>query len=722
MASAFNSGEPAVVIPMHDEQIAKLDGSQIAGHSTQSLQPLEHWDPVPLPGANPAIAATLRMGWGETYDSSAVAVLEAPTFEVLFEKICANPSTPDAHGPYICAPMTHGLRKAENAESTRILMLDFDELTAEEGTRLEQGIDELKVSAITWTTRKSTPEKPRIRVMVELSAPVTKDEYAVVHARFVSEVRSKAACEIKVDSTSAQPFQPQLVPLATSAIKKFFGADRVPFDVAAATEAKQSITALPAGSNLPLAQGIGALPNDPLVAAALKKGLCPKLVKPGTIGVTCPWAHEHTGESSKSSSAVLLPHYEGREGYGYKCLHAHCAGRGIKEFRKYVRISQSGSKALKFSLTPIPEKWLAESLPPKEFVLEGWIPRGTVGLLVAEGGTGKTMLTIRAAMAVAGGRDLFGIPTRHGKAVLLALEDPEDVLRRRVKGIYDAEAIEFISPMSAAHLFSADYAMYGKNLVERLICKSLVGSELHLVQTGAEGAEQSDQVGGLIAMLKDIGHVELLVLDPLSRLHGLEENDSSVGTALINAAERIAQEVGCAVLITHHTGKGNSRERLTDAYSARGSSALADAARTVLRLITAEAGSDGKYSNISTEDIENGRILNLVHAKSNYGPRVPTLWLKKADTGITRFEPTPTNAFHAMWEKFMTWWIENMSPKPVFKNGLIDRRTEIWGIATTKQQVATFIQRGIDDSKLKPAGSGGAKNPSSQALLPVIAG
>jgi hypothetical protein len=402
-------------------------------------------------------------------------------------------------------------------------------------------------------------------------------------------------------------------------------------------------------------------------------------------------------------------------------MHAHCTGRGIKDFKEHLGISKSGGKSVGLSLQPIPCEWLEVALPPKEFLWGEWIPRGTVGLLIAEGGTGKTMVSLRLGMAVAGGHDLFGIPTRHGIAVILGLEDPEDVLRRRVKNIYDAD--EHIGSDGGLLSYGPPGVSdvgYDKNLTKRLICKSLVGRELHLLRTGPEGAEQSDQVESLISELKSLGQIELLILDPLSRLHGLEENDNSVGTALINAAERIAQEVGCSVLITHHTGKGNARDRTTDAYSARGSSALPDAARTVLRLITADEGAAGQYSNITPEEIENGQILNLMHAKSNYGPRAQKIWLRKDEGGITRFEPTAGNEFHSMWEKFMVWWIKNMASKPVFKSGLSERRAEIWGAAITKMQVAYFVQRGIDEGRFKLQGSAGAKNPSSQALLPVV--
>ena len=660
-----------------------------------------------------------RIGWGETVHSHNVENIEAPTFEALFAKISVKPSSVHKVGPYVCAPMQSGIRNKANSRPTNLLLLDFDHLTAVEGVSLCGAVESLGVSAISWTTASSKPENPKLRLMVELSSHVERDHYAVVCDAFITELKCVAGCDLKIDPRSRQPEQPMFVPLAGSTIKKFVGPDKAAYDIATAVPTH---AAKPPASKPGIAtaqQESGKLPNDPVVVAAQENGLHPEWIKPGTVGLQCPWKHEHTSESSNSSSALLLPHYEGREGYGYRCLHAHCAHRGIKDLREFLGLSESLVTELKLSLKPISGEWLDVPLPPTEFVLDGWLPRSTVGLLVAEGGTGKTMLALRLAMAVAGGRDLFGIPTRQGKAVLLGLEDPEDVLRRRTKSIYDAEAEEFDAAKGSAHLYGPSYVTYGNNLRQRFICRSLVGSELHLVRTGSGGVEQGEWIERLTDALKDVGQVELLVLDPLSRLHGLEENDSSVGTALINAAERIAQEIGCAVLITHHTGKDNSRKRATDSYAARGTSALADGARTVLRLVPAEENAGSLYSDITEDDIENGLILNLVHAKSNYGPRQAKLWLRKDEAGISLFVPVPKNAFLGRWAAFADWWKQHMSPKPVYKDSLVQRRGEIWGKLMTTGQVTAFMQQAIDEDLLQPTNAK-AKNPNAKAWMPVL--
>ena len=52
----------------------------------------------------------------------------------------------------------------------------------------------------------------------------------------------------------------------------------------------------------------------------------------GELYIECPWAHTH-GEADGETSTVYFP--VGSNGYdagGFKCLHAHCADRGMKDF------------------------------------------------------------------------------------------------------------------------------------------------------------------------------------------------------------------------------------------------------------------------------------------------------------------------------------------------------------------------------------------------------
>ena len=80
-----------------------------------------------------------------------------------------------------------------------------------------------------------------------------------------------------------------------------------------------------------------------------------------------------------------------------------------------------------------------ENTPPElDFVWPGFLA-GTVGAVIAPGSTGKTYWALQAAMAVAcnvaGGDSLSISPTRSGRVVYLAAEDPDSVLKQRIYNI-----------------------------------------------------------------------------------------------------------------------------------------------------------------------------------------------------------------------------------------------------------------------------------------------
>ncbi|MPM17060.1 hypothetical protein SDC9_63444 [bioreactor metagenome] len=75
--------------------------------------------------------------------------------------------------------------------------------------------------------------------------------------------------------------------------------------------------------------------------------------------------------------------------------------------------------------------------------------------------------------------------------------------------------------------------------------------------------------------------MRLLIIDPLSHITSSDENDNALRTLVVQTLKYIACEKECAILVAHHTNKG-------DADSAqgwlRGASALVDAARYVLTM------------------------------------------------------------------------------------------------------------------------------------------
>lgn len=90
------------------------------------------------------------------------------------------------------------------------------------------------------------------------------------------------------------------------------------------------------------------------------------------------------------------------------------------------------------------------------------------------------------------------------------------------------------------------------------------------------------------ALIRQVKGCDLLILDPFVMLHTRDENDQAEMAIVVQAVLRIIHEVGCAVVLVHHTKKGESWDKHSKMDGAsvdvRGSGALVGAADSVISL------------------------------------------------------------------------------------------------------------------------------------------
>lgn len=221
--------------------------------------------------------------------------------------------------------------------------------------------------------------------------------------------------------------------------------------------------------------------------------------------------------------------------------------------------------------------------PPREYVLSvaatgaGVLARGKVGLFAARGGTGKSMGLIQLSLAVALGGDWFSWHATKGRVLMLAAEEDEGEMRRRlyhaarVAGIVDDKSIATIARnVTVLPLAGCGCAM--TTAVDPLAF-TLPETELPglirntLTEAVAEGRPYT-----------------LVVLDPLSRFAGADvEKDNPAATRFVQVMESFtAPDLGSpTVLISHHFRKsaaGSSNDAET-ADPIRGASGLVDGVR-----------------------------------------------------------------------------------------------------------------------------------------------
>ena len=190
----------------------------------------------------------------------------------------------------------------------------------------------------------------------------------------------------------------------------------------------------------------------------------------------------------------------------------------------------------------------------------------------------------------------------------LAAEDPEPALVCRL------------------HTLGAHLGQTAREAIaERLLLEPILGKRLNILD--------ESHLSRVIEVCTD---ARLLVLDTLSRIHTLDENDNGQMARLVSQLEHIAAQTGCAVLFLHHVSKASARERGDEQQAARGASALVDNARWS-GYLTQMSESDGKYLSDRPYDrapigVRRGLFVKWGVSKQNYGHGLVPRWFRR-DTG-----------------------------------------------------------------------------------------
>lgn len=260
--------------------------------------------------------------------------------------------------------------------------------------------------------------------------------------------------------------------------------------------------------------------------------------------------------------------------------------------------------------------WAFENEPPPlDFIWPGFLT-GTVGALVAPGATGKSFWALEASMciacSVAGGDILKLNPLNTGQVVYLAGEDPEALLLRRVHAIG-----KHLGPTAKAAI------------AENLVVESIVGKGLNIM----------DQ-RHMQSLLDFCRGSRLIIIDTLSRIHLLDENNNGEMAQLISRLEQVAYLTGASVLYLHHVNKGSAREGQTgQQQAARGASALVDNARWcgfVERMSVEKARvlSDRQFDRRPIGDDRRKHFIRFGTSKVNYAEEQDDRWYARQTEGV----------------------------------------------------------------------------------------
>ena len=186
---------------------------------------------------------------------------------------------------------------------------------------------------------------------------------------------------------------------------------------------------------------------------------------------------------------------------------------------------------------------LSAAGPQTQWLIEGLWSEQAVGILGGEPKCCKSFLALDVAVSVASGTAcLRQFPVgRTGKVLLFPAEDSLAVVRQRLQGIAAAAQVPFAS----------------------LPVEVITAPSLRL-----DTPTDRQRLSNTVQHLRPI----LLILDPLIRLHRVDENDATQIAALLSYLRQLQRQFHLAVLLVHHARKDSNSSRPGQAL--RGSSEL----------------------------------------------------------------------------------------------------------------------------------------------------
>ena len=205
--------------------------------------------------------------------------------------------------------------------------------------------------------------------------------------------------------------------------------------------------------------------------------------------------------------------------------------------------------------------------PEPRWAVPKLIPEGLT-LLVGRPKMGKSWLALSLALEVAsGGRALGSIPVKQGKAVYFALEDNERRLQARCASLMDDKSIE-----EGQLLFSTTIDKFYKKEDKKPESNGLTQLENLIDEMGEE--------------------LRVIFIDTLALVtpKGKNENSYSDNYDYISDIQKLAIEKGIAIVLVHHTRKGQSEVYALD--DVMGSTGLTAGADCIMMLKRTSGGNE----------------------------------------------------------------------------------------------------------------------------------
>jgi len=184
----------------------------------------------------------------------------------------------------------------------------------------------------------------------------------------------------------------------------------------------------------------------------------------------------------------------------------------------------------------------AFSLPPldatEEFrdeLIEGLFLKPSVCMIFGASNSGKTFLAIDIAMSAAVGVEMLSKRVEKTSVLYIACEAPGGV-KTRMRVWTDGNKHRLDGKVGVCDVCANPIDLFGGDDIEEIIMTARLMNAKNTV-----GNDRAD--------------VGLIIIDTLARASGSARENSDDMQKVMNACTRLAEELQCAVLVNHHSGK-----------------------------------------------------------------------------------------------------------------------------------------------------------------------
>jgi hypothetical protein len=250
---------------------------------------------------------------------------------------------------------------------------------------------------------------------------------------------------------------------------------------------------------------------------------------------------------------------------------------------------------------------LATQYAATPWLVTDLVVRGGIAVIGAEPKAAKTWLGTEIALAIATGTKVCGeFPVQRGRVAYFYAEDREQQIRNRVRALL---------------------AGHDRTLQPNHFKPQPCGEFVDITS--------DEDLAWIVASVRQLGPIDLLVLDPLRDLHSGEEDKSDSMRGVMRRLRVLGELLRCTVLVVHHMGKpSEAAGKRRAGQRLRGSSAIFGAIDSGIYLTNIKEDGTSVFRNgvesqlrgarsagrleieLRVEDDENGEAVRAVYSVS----------------------------------------------------------------------------------------------------------